>query len=299
MLLKLIRFQVDFLTPAFIGKIVKGIGKAVGGAAKAVSSSGIGSFLGTVSPYVNSALSLYGGTLANENRLDAAQLAAGFNSEEARQLREWQERMSNTAVQRRAKDLRRAGINPILAGQYDASTPAGAMGSMQMASQEDVYTPAINTGLAAQGMQNQTGLVESQIEEIASKVGVNKAQVWRISKEMDLMDSQIHQNMTQSELNDIKYQMETILIKKGKLDVKQLEIMNYLAEMEQDVYKRYPELKMTEVAGRSSTALGIAAAGAATGLVGIGGLVKKLYQLGNKLNKTNLSFFIDKWIRLK
>lgn len=53
-----------------------------------------------------------------------------FNADEAQKSRDWQEYMSSTAYQRAVSDMKKAGINPMLAYmQGGASTPAGATAS--------------------------------------------------------------------------------------------------------------------------------------------------------------------------
>lgn len=86
----------------------------------------------TTAAIIGAGASVVGGILGNRSR-----------RKEAHKQRMWQERMSNTAVSRRVADMENAGINPILAAKYDATTPPGAMANIQ-----NVTDGAANSALA-------------------------------------------------------------------------------------------------------------------------------------------------------
>lgn len=94
-------------------------------------------------------LSAIGGGIQNlwtDRRQEDAQK---FNAEQARIQMDFQERMSSTAYQRAMKDMRAAGLNPILAYQKGpASSPTGAMASTTFQQASDILTPAVASGMA-------------------------------------------------------------------------------------------------------------------------------------------------------
>lgn len=106
----------------------------------------------------------------------SARKAMNFEAEQAAINRDWQAEMSNTAYQRSMADMKKAGLNPILAYQQGgASTPSGATaaGKQAQGSQANAMSPETFKADTAAELQAKT---EKNIAEIQARMSymINK-----------------------------------------------------------------------------------------------------------------------------
>ena len=101
--------------------------------------------------------------------------AMSYNSAEALANRNFQEKMSNTAYQRAVEDMRKAGLNPILAyAQGGASTPGGSGATITGASMGMPASSALGVSTLSGNVPNSyfnKSVSKSQWYQLAEAVG--------------------------------------------------------------------------------------------------------------------------------
>lgn len=226
-----------------------------------------GGFLSSVLNTAVSAIpgvgSYIGGQETNASNQQIAQDANQFNSAQAVENRAFQERMSNTANQREADDLEKAGLNRIIALGGGASTPSGGAAQATTIPKQNaalnsdkLLASALDTRRLKQDIDQSEGQIaltkaqektqETQQKLNSSSAKTTEATMQKLNQEKNLLDMQVQREGTK-----LNYDIDNGNLKKqSDLESKQLDVEKKNAEFS-DKYNT-----LDNVLNRAGTATG-------------------------------------------
>lgn len=156
----------------------------------------MGFFTGLGAGLLSGVGSLFGAQQQNQMSEIEGHRNRSFNEWQAELDREFQERMSSSAVQRSKQDMEAAGINPLLAVQNPASTPSGAAASAGgIPSYENELGQALNSAMDAKRLSLAVTKQKEEVEnlkesnkKIAADTSLTKTQEKVLTKEIPKAD---------------------------------------------------------------------------------------------------------------
>lgn len=177
--------------------------------------------IGTALSVGESALAYKGQQDTNESNERIAKENRAFQERMVNQAQAYQERLSNTAYQRAMKDMKKSGLNPILAYQQGgASTPIGqtapgstaTMGNPGMAAKgfTQGMLSAVSTSADVSLKAQQEGQAYWQARQAATQAGVNQMTADRIAEEIVRVKADVEQitaNTTGIEAENVQRQI--------------------------------------------------------------------------------------------
>ena len=146
-------------------------------------------------PVVGPTLGALGGSIMGYQETKETNKA---NAREAQLNRQFQERMSSTAHQRSVVDLRKAGLNPMLAAGSSASTPGGGQATM-MSAANDVREGAKMGQLLREQLNNMKA--DTAQKEQAKKVGEQDEKLRKTQRALTAEQSRVANFQAISEWN--------------------------------------------------------------------------------------------------